>query len=509
MKNIEHLHHTKDKIEYHKKMSKIVDEPIIDILKFMTIEQYASFFIQQEMEKEKFTIVNLNSVIEKYIDWRNELPMVKPHYAVKCNPDPKILRLLSCLGCHFDCASQGEIDLVSNQLGKYNVKPSSIVYSNPVKKKDMIQYAMDHNVHLTVFDSKEELLKLSKIPDSHKIELLLRLKIENEESICNLSNKFGCEMTKVTILLQLALLLNMNVVGVCFHVGSGCKNIDSYKHAFNDTYKVFKIANELGMKNMHIVDIGGGFNGENMSYNDFKMPSFKDIASILRKSIKKFENKISCWENNPPKKIKFISEPGRFFVSEAVNVVTNIFFKKYDKETDTQTLFIDDGIYGSFNNMMYDHSQPIPKKLILYRRPSEDSNVPFELFKGLTNDKDETKNINSEDNSRLSCRNQTLSNETSSTEFIRSNPPFSKMVLRSNSQKNEDNTSSSKKKELQTIIFGQYCDGLDQISNQHTKLPSCKVNDWLLWKNMGAYSHTTSYHFNGFSHVPHKKYIML
>ena len=58
MKNIEHLHHTKDKIEYHKKMSKIVDEPIIDILKFMTIEQYASFFIQQEMEKEKLAVIN-------------------------------------------------------------------------------------------------------------------------------------------------------------------------------------------------------------------------------------------------------------------------------------------------------------------------------------------------------------------------------------------------------------------------------------------------------------------
>ena len=144
------------------------------------------------------------------------------------------------------------------------------------------------------------------------------------------------------------------------------------------------------------------------------------------------------------------------------------------------------------------------KNLNLERNSDLERNYDLE-----NDDKDETKNINSEDNSRLSCRNQTLSNETSSTEFIRSNPPFSKMVLRSNSQKNEDNTSSSKKKELQTIIFGQYCDGLDQISNQHTKLPSCKVNDWLLWKNMGAYSHTTSYHFNGFSHVPHKKYIML
>ena len=73
------------------------------------------------------------------------------------------------------------------------------------------------------------------------------------------------------------------------------------------------------------------------------------------------------------------------------------------------------------------------------------------------------------------------------------------------SQKGE----KEKEEKIQTIIFGQYCDGLDQISNEKTKLPLCKVNDWLLWKNMGAYSHTSSYHFNGFSHVPKKIYIVL
>ena len=43
--------------------------------------------------------------------------MVEPFYAVKCNPDPVIVKLLAALGCGFDCATKGEIDLVLNGLG--------------------------------------------------------------------------------------------------------------------------------------------------------------------------------------------------------------------------------------------------------------------------------------------------------------------------------------------------------------------------------------------------------
>ena len=43
--------------------------------------------------------------------------MVEPFYAMKCNPDPVIVRLLATLGCGFDCATMGEINLVLNDLG--------------------------------------------------------------------------------------------------------------------------------------------------------------------------------------------------------------------------------------------------------------------------------------------------------------------------------------------------------------------------------------------------------
>lgn len=49
----------------------------------------------------------------------------------------------------------------------------------------------------------------------------------------------------------------------------------------------------------------------------------------------------------------------------------------------------------------------------------------------------------------------------------------------------------------QTTIFGQSCDGLDMITSE-TYLPSCNINDWILYEYTGAYSIASASTFNGF-----------
>jgi len=88
-------------------------------------------------------VTDLTPVVEQFDQWYQELPMVEPFYAVKCNPDPTIVRLLAALGCGFDCATKGEIDMVLNGLGQELSFASSsqgkqtpvdkIVYANPQK----------------------------------------------------------------------------------------------------------------------------------------------------------------------------------------------------------------------------------------------------------------------------------------------------------------------------------------------------------------------------------------
>jgi diaminopimelate decarboxylase len=41
--------------------------------------------------------------------WKDALPDILPYYAVKCNPEPILLRKLIQLGVNFDCASLREV----------------------------------------------------------------------------------------------------------------------------------------------------------------------------------------------------------------------------------------------------------------------------------------------------------------------------------------------------------------------------------------------------------------
>ena len=57
-----------------------------------------------------------------------------PFYAVKCNNDKVILKLLASLGCNFDCASKNEIESVLD-LG---VSADRIIFANPCKNRNYL-----------------------------------------------------------------------------------------------------------------------------------------------------------------------------------------------------------------------------------------------------------------------------------------------------------------------------------------------------------------------------------
>ena len=47
-------------------LSKNIDEEILDAKTYTSIEEIASYMIQKKKEKEKFMIVNLQSITDKY-----------------------------------------------------------------------------------------------------------------------------------------------------------------------------------------------------------------------------------------------------------------------------------------------------------------------------------------------------------------------------------------------------------------------------------------------------------
>ena len=397
----------------------------VDLFSFdNNVSSFIKYLIKNKKVSSSFRVTNLSSIERQVMLWKRQLPDVTPYYAVKCNPDPIILNVLGKMGINFDCATQGEIRLVTEKCG---FSPNRIIYANPAKMVSHLVYAKSSDIKLTVFDGKDELLKLSKIPNQ-KFELLLRIATDDKDSMCKFSNKFGANPKDAEKLLVYAKSLGLPVVGVSFHVGSGCGDANTYTKSLANAADIFEIAPKIGMPPMKIVDIGGGFPGNFMGYSGKNSPSFQEIASTLRIGIHDFRKRLANDAN-----IQFIAEPGRFFVSDAVTVATHIYARKGN---DPQSLYVDDGIYGTFNNVIYDHACPRPCK------------IAFD-------------------------KNQQLT-------------------------------------EVHTNVFGPTCDGLDQICKaDNTLLPYCDEGDWLEWENMGAYTHTASFVFNGYAHFPSNFYCFM
>ncbi len=59
------------------------------------------------------------------------------YYAMKCNPDPRVLATLHRLGCRLEVASYPELA----QLVAIGVDPADVLFSNPVKPVEHIRQA--------------------------------------------------------------------------------------------------------------------------------------------------------------------------------------------------------------------------------------------------------------------------------------------------------------------------------------------------------------------------------
>lgn len=304
-------------------------------------------------QRDAFYVVDTAAVEDRFKLWDQYLPEVRPYYAVKCNPDPALIQGLARLGAGFDCASQTEISSVLDN----GVAASDIIYANPCKQGSQIAFAHARGVDLMTFDSQDELTKIHTINPNAK--LVLRLYVDDSNSICRLGTKFGAMVHDVPDILNHAKALNLDVIGVSFHVGSGCFNVEAYSNAVARARKVFDIGYSIGF-NFNLLDIGGGFPG-----SDNGPIQFEDCARELKKSLA-----INFPQDSD---VKVISEPGRFFAASTHTLAVNVIGRKVAPtfevsgqppllastagagQTPNYMYFVNDGLYASFNCMVYDH----------------------------------------------------------------------------------------------------------------------------------------------------------
>jgi len=219
-------------------------------------------------------------------------------------------------------------------------------------------------------------------------------------------------------LLILAKELGLNVAGVAFHVGSGASDPNAFIKAVQDARFVFDQAESIGYE-MHTLDVGGGFCGE----------TFDEMASVLSSALELYF----------PPHIRVIAEPGRFFVSSAFTIACHVIARRTVVDaklgSTSYMLYLNDGVYGNFSSIMFDHQRPIPQIL--------------RYGGGFVHDYSDSK-------------------------FC---PSLS----------------------IEYSIWGPTCDGIDCISESCAFPAVIDVGDWLYFENMGAYTKCSATKFNGFT----------
>nr|GAT57702.1 ornithine decarboxylase [Mycena chlorophos] len=361
-----------------------------------------------------FFVADLSQVYKQHLRWRKCLPNIKPFYAVKCNPDPYVLRLLAALGTGFDCASNGEISQV---LAIGGIDPTRIIFANPCKAVSFIRNAAKMHVDMMTFDNADELYKIARAHPGAK--LVVRILTDDSKALCQLGIKFGAPLSAVPALLAKAKELDLDVVGVSFHVGSGNYDPTVYTDAIRRAHAAFDMGTEAGY-HFSLLDVGGGFEDA----------LFEQAASYLTDAIETyFPDRAG---------LQIIAEPGRFYVSKAFSIATNIIARRAPLGNEVAPsaasdqprvmYYINDGVYGAFNCILFDHQVVHPYVLSMDGSFHVAASEPIE--------------------------------------------------------------SSS--------VWGPTCDSIDCVC-PNVQLPvSLRVGDWLGFANMGAYTVCAASQFNGF-----------
>ena len=287
--------------------------------------------ILAEQYSTPLLVLSTEQIAHNYQLLQTHLPAVKIHYAVKANPDERIIATLDKLGSYFDVASDGEMLSLTN----LNIAPDRMIYANPVKTANGLVTAKNQGIFKMTFDSESEIYKMAKVLPGATV--LLRIRVDNPDALVDLNKKFGAPAEDAIRLLTIARDQGLTVGGLCFHVGSQSPNAKAYIVAMELCHEIFQQAQAIGI-DLALLDIGGGFPIPT-SNEDFDI---EFMLTQIRESLDRLFPNTEIW-----------AEPGRIICGTAVNLITRVIGTQ--ERNEQQWYFLDEGLYGSFSGIIFDH----------------------------------------------------------------------------------------------------------------------------------------------------------
>lgn len=258
-------------------------------------------------------IIDVDRVEENYTRLKTGMPYAHIHYAVKANPHPEILKRLVSLGCKFDAASIGEIDMCLEA----GAKPEHISFGNTVKRVQDIADAYAKGIRLFSADASDELTKIDMYAPGS--DVFIRVLMRSTEAEWPLSRKFGCSSSMVIPLMHEAKEKGLNPVGLSFHVGSQTRHPHMWYDSLDSVAAIWHNAIEEGF-NLTLLNIGGGF----PAYYGVDITEAEEYGAAIMQAVQERFGDVEY----------IMAEPGRGMVGSAGAIAAEVLLVSRKHEED-------------------------------------------------------------------------------------------------------------------------------------------------------------------------------
>lgn len=280
----------------------------------LTVGNYTLSQIEKLVTRTPFYAYDRQLIINNACQLKAILPdKISLHYAIKANPHPSLVQLLSDQVSGFDVASRKEM-LLAIQAG---MPVQNISFAGPGKSESDIESAITAGVTLHV-ESQGEIEKVVRIAKQLNLKADIAIRVnpifELKSSGMKMSGgakPFGIDEEQIPEVLKRLSLTEINLRG--FHIFTGSQNlnaeaiISAQQQTFCLAKQLLELTAQFTEEKIDYINIGGGF-GVPYFKNEGKLDVSK-IATNLQTLIKQYEDSF--------KGLELIIELGRYLVAEA------------------------------------------------------------------------------------------------------------------------------------------------------------------------------------------------
>jgi diaminopimelate decarboxylase len=310
--------------------------------------------------KTPFYLYSERTLLENYQVFLDSALMAKIEeplicFALKANPNLKLLKSLAKAGAGADIVSQGELKRALDA----GIKAEKIVFSGVGKTTEEIRKGLKAGIYSFNVESIEELklinFEASKLRKKARVAFRLNPKVHAKThkhiSTGFKTHKFG--LLKEDILKTLkkkSLWTHTDLVGLSIHIGSQLTCLKATKKAIKE---LSTLALEVKLP-LEFLDVGGGLGVDYGPDEEKRFSTPKQYMDIISKELKSsFYSKYS-FDLKP----RIVFEPGRVIAARAGAFITSVVRTK--KSEDCHFAIVDGGmndfvrasLYGAYHDIL-------------------------------------------------------------------------------------------------------------------------------------------------------------